>query len=272
MKNKYIRRQLLLASTLSLMTLDASAIMTIKPKPAEPGHEHHRGMTKIFTLTGFENSSISQITPDLNIIKLGSEQQQIPFKSMGKGNYHALVASRNHNGVEETAIRYIYGRGKPTGHSPKELTELEKSTLEIVPDPLPREHWHYKAGHEATFVVRYQYQPLPSVTVSLATSRASIVTANTDAEGRVRFTVPDDYKVEKPGRRANKPAELLLHVKHQHNDKAYATWLAADYQANPEQWKSTEMGALVATGGFIFGAFITGLGLKKSTSKKGSKS
>jgi hypothetical protein len=80
--------------------------------------------------------------------------------------------------------------------------------------------------------------------------------------------VPDDYKVDQPGRRANKPAELLLHVKHQDNDKNYATWLAADYEANPAQWKSTEMGALVATGGFIFGAFITGLGLKKSAAKK----
>jgi hypothetical protein len=272
MKNKHTGRQLLLASTLGLMALDASAIMTIKPKPAEPGHEHHRGMEKVFTLSGFENSTISQITPDLKVIKLGSNQQQIPFKSMGEDNYHALVATRNHNGVEETAIRYIFGRGKPTGHSPKELTALEKSTLEIVPDPIPREHWHYTAGHEAAFIVRYKHQPLASVAVSLATSHASIVTARTDAEGRVLFTVPDDYKVDKPGRRENKPAELLLHVKHQHNEKDYATWLAADYEANPAQWKSTEMGALVTTGGFIFGAFITGLGLKKSAAKKGSNS
>ncbi|MDH5484470.1 MAG: DUF4198 domain-containing protein [Gammaproteobacteria bacterium] len=268
MRRKHLVDQLLLTSILYLTTLDASAIMTIKPRPAEPGHEHHRGMGKVFTLTGFENSTIRQVTPDLDIINLGANQQQIPFKSMGKDNYHALVATRNHNGVEETAIRYIYGRGKPTGHSPKELTDLQKSTLEIVPDPIPREHWHYKAGHEAAFIVRYKHQPLASIAVSLATSHASIVNARTDARGRVVFTVPDDYKVDKPGRRENKPAELLVHVKHQHNEKNYATWLAADYEANPAQWKNTQMGALVATGGFIFGAFITGLGLTNNSSKR----
>lgn len=264
-------KQLLMASALAMVTLDASAIMTIKPKPAEPGHEHHRGMGKVFTLTGFENSTVRQITPDLNTQQLGNNQQQIPFNSMGKDNYHALVASRNNHGVEETAIRYIYGRGKPTGHSPKELTELEKSTLEIVPDPIPREHWHYKAGHEAAFIVRYQQQPLAAAAISLSTSRGSIVNANTDSQGRVMFTVPDDYQVDKPGRRENKPAELLVHVKHQDTDKRYATWLSADYEANPQQWKSTQMGIFVAAGGFIFGTILTGLG-RKTSNKKGGDS
>lgn len=264
-------KQLLLASVLSLMTLDASAIMTIKPKPAEPGHEHHRGMGKVFTLTGFENSRVTQIMPDLSIKPLASNQQQIQFKSMGKDNYHALVASRNNHGVEETAIRYVYGRGKPTGHSPKELTELAKSTLEIVPDPIPREHWHYKAGHEAAFIVRYQQQPLAAVEISLSTSLGSIVSANTDSQGHVVFTLPDDYKVEKPGRRENKPAELLVHVKHQDQDQRYATWLSADYEANPQQWKSTQMGVFVAAGGFIFGTILTGLG-RKTSNKNGGNS
>ncbi len=263
--------QLLLAATLAMMSLDASAIMAIKPKPVEPGHEHHRGMGKVFTLTGFENSTVTQITPDLKLKKLGTNQKQIPFKSMGKDNYHALVASRINNGVEESAIRYIYGRGKPTGHSPKALTQLEKSTLEIVPDPIPREHWHYKAGHEAAFIVRYQQQPLASVSVSLATDRASIVNATTDAHGRVVFTVPDDYQVDKPGRRENKPAELLVHVKHEDNDQHYASWLSADYEANPKQWKSTQMGVFVAAGGFIFGTILTGLG-RKTSNKKGRDS
>lgn len=264
-------KQLMLASALAMMTLDASAIMAIKPKPVEPGHEHHRGMGKVFLLTGHENSTVTQITSDLNVKQLATNQKEIPFKSMGKDNYHALVASRNNNGVEETAIRYVYAFGKPTGHSPKELTELEKSTLEIVPDPIPREHWHYKAGHQAAFIVRFKQQPLAAASISLATDRASIVNATTDAQGRVVFTVPDDYQVDKPGRRENKPAELLVHVKHQDNDQRYASWLSADYEANPKQWKSTQMGVFVAAGGFIFGTILTGLG-RKTSNKKGRDS
>ncbi|MCW8956067.1 MAG: DUF4198 domain-containing protein [Gammaproteobacteria bacterium] len=251
-----------------MMSLDASALMSIKPKPIEPGHEHHRGMGKVFVLNGFENSRVSQITPELNVIELDLDLDQIAFNSLGKDNYHALVAARINKGVEETAIRYVYGRGKPTGRSPRELTDLQKSTLEIVPDPIPREHWHYKAGHEASFIVRYQHQPLASAAVSLFTSHASIANATTDKQGRVTFMLPDDYKVEKAGRRANPPAELLVHVKHQDNDKDYATWLSADYQANPQQWKSTEMGILIAAGGFIFGTVLTGLGRKSSNKKE----
>jgi len=127
MSHTYSGQQLLLITALAMMSLNASAIMTIKPKPAEPGHGHHRGMGKVFTLTGFENSTVTQITPDLTLKNLKPNQKHIPFKSMGKDNYHALVATRNNNGVEETAIRYIYGRGKPTGHSPEELTHLEKT-------------------------------------------------------------------------------------------------------------------------------------------------
>ena len=263
--------QWLLAAALVILPLDASALMTIKPKPAEAGHEHHRGMSKVFVISGFENSKVSQITPELNVIELDLDLDQITFSSLGKDNYHALVAARMNRGVEETAIRYVYGRGKPTGHSPKELTKLQKSTLEIVPDPIPREHWHYKAGHEASFIVRYRHQPLASAVISLFTSHASIVNATTDQQGRVTFILPDDYKVEKAGRRANPPAELLIHVKHEDKGKHYATWLSADYQANPQQWKSTEMGILVAAGGFILGTVLTGLG-RKSSNKKEEKS
>lgn len=260
--------QLLLLTMLVMMSLDASALMTIKPKPIKPGHEQHRSMGKVFVLSGFENSKVSQITPELNVIELDLDLDQIAFNSLGKDNYHALVATRLHDSVEEAAIRYIYGRGKPTGHSPKELTELQKSTLEIVPDPIPREHWHYKAGYEASFIVRYKHQPLTAAAISLFTSNASIVNASTDDQGRVTFTIPDDYKVEKAGRRANPAAELLIHVKHEDNGKHYATWLSADYNANPQQWKSTEMGILVAAGGFILGTVLTGLGRKTSNKKE----
>lgn len=263
--------QLLFAGTLSMIAMDASAIMTIKPKPIEAGHEHHRRAGKTFILTGHENSRITLITPDLKFITIASDTNEIRYKPTGIDNYHALVATRNHNDVLETAIRYVYGFGKPSGFSPKQLTELAKSPLEIVPDPIPREHWHYKGGSEAAFIVRYNNKPLAATEVSLSTSNASIVQTVTDAKGRAVFTLPDDYTPSKPGRGGDEFAELLVHVKHRHQDQQFATWLSAEYEANPSQWRSTSTGTLVATGGFVFGAFITGLGFRNRKTSRTKK-
>ncbi|TNF34649.1 MAG: hypothetical protein EP315_06920 [Gammaproteobacteria bacterium] len=250
-----------------MSALDASAIMTIKPKPVEAGHEQHRRAGKTFILTGHENSQITLITPDLKSITIATDNNEIRYKPTGMDNYHALVATRHHNDVIETAIRYVYSFGKPSGYSPKQLTEFSKSSLEIVPDPIPREHWHYKGGSEAAFIIRYNNKPLAATEVSLSTSNASIVKAVTDAKGRAVFALPDDFTPSKPGR-GNEFAELLVHVKHQHQNQQYATWLSADYEANPAQWRSTGTGTMVATGGFVFGALITGLGFRnKKTSR-----
>lgn len=252
-----------LSMLLCLMSLDASAIMAIRPAPME-GHQHDRRAPKVFNLTGYENSLIKFITPDLEIKLVDSADGKISIKPTGKDNYHALYATRKHDGVQETAVRYIYFNGKPTGHSPKEITFLNKSDFEIVPDPLAREHWHYKAGDEIAFVIQFKNTPLASLPVSLATSNASVLESLTDTQGRVVFVLPDDFPETIPHERANKPGELLVHAKYSDNGNQYATWLSSDYEVSPRHWRSTELGAMVLGGGFLFGAFITGLGLKRN--------
>lgn len=255
--------QLGVAIACCLISANAQAIMTIKPLPMD-GHQHHRGAAKPFALNGFENSTLTFITPELEQKKISAENGRFSLRPTGKDNYHAVVASRIHNQVHESAIRYVYFNGKPTGRSPSELTSLQKATLEIVPDPLPREHWHYKASDEISFVIRFKNQHLASLPVTLSTSHATILEATTDTQGRVSFTLPDDFQQVKPGREANKSGEILVHIKYADNDQQYASWLSADYQVNPAHWQDTGMGALVATGGFAFGAFITGLGFRRN--------
>jgi len=258
--------RLLTGTILSIMALDVSAIMTIRPAPMKD-HQHDRRAPKVFNLTGFENSQIKFITPDLQSSDIQTTDGKISLRPTGKDNYHALYALREQNGVKESAIRYVYFNGKPTGHSPSEITFLNKTDFEIIPDPLAREHWHYKAGDSIAFVIRFKNSPLASHPVSLATSNASVLKSLTDTQGRVVFTLPDDFAKTKPGKRANKPGELLIHAKHSDNNKSYATWLSSDYEVDPKHWQSTELGTLVLGGGFLFGAFITGLGLKRNNQK-----
>lgn len=263
-------KQLFLAVLLSVTALQACATLVIRPMPMD-GHQHDRRASKMFTISGDEESSLRLWTPDLQSSELQARDGHINVKPTGKDNYHLLVASRLHNGTNETAIRYIPFNGKPTGHSPAELTRLDKARLDIVPDPLPREHWHYKAGDTVHFVVQFNKQPLASAAVTLSTSQGTMLRANTDDRGGVSFTLADDFPDTLPGRENNRPAELLVHVKHAQAEQKYATWLSADYQVNPDHWQDTRLGLMVASGGFIFGALVTGLGLRNASHKRGAK-
>jgi len=258
---------ILLIMVFILMSMDASAMLVFHPQPAAEHQHDGRRMAKVFQLTGHENSRISLISPDLKRRELSADNGQVKFNPTGIDNYHALLATREFQGVQEVAIRYVYAFGKPSGSSPSQLTQLSKAELEIIPDPLPREHWHYKAGHKAAFLVRFRGHPLAYNSVILYTSYASILEATTDTQGRVLFKLPDDYPITQAGNNANPAAEMMLHVKHTDNGQQYASWLSADYRANPEHWKNTQLGVMVTTGGFLFGAFMTGLGRRTNHKK-----
>lgn len=269
MKPSINYHQLTLAALLGVVTLHASATMVIRPMPADE-HQHDRSAAKMFMLNGYENSSIQLWTPDLQTQEIISDKGHISLKPTGRDSYHLLIAQRGNNGTHETAIRYIPLRGKPSGHSPSELTAFDKTRLDIVPDPLPREHWHYKAGDTIQFIVRFDGRALASNPVSLSTSHGSLLRTTTDEKGRAIFTLRDDFPETRPGRSNNESAELLVHTKHSDNENNYATWLSADYQVNPAHWRDTGLGVMVASGGFIFGAFVSGLGFRarKNTKRK----
>ena len=257
-------RQLVAGLLLCLSSMQASAAMSIRPL-ADDAHGHHRGAAKKFVLNGHENSRLQFYTPTLQSRDIDTDNGRFQLRATGMDNYHVLVARAERKGVELSAIRYVYFNGKPSGRSPAQLTALEKSTLEIVPDPLPREHWHYRAGDTIAFVVRFRGRPHASIPVTLSTSHASVLEAVTDAQGRVFFTLPDDFPETRPGRNANAPAELLLHAKLSDRQQQFASWLSADYRASPEHWQDRTLGALVAGGGFVFGALITGLGFRRES-------
>lgn len=271
-----MKRILLIIQALTLLTsatlaMNASASLVIKPVPVDKDHAHHNRRTgKAFNITGFENSQALLYTPTLEQRALKINNGQVKFRPTGMDNYHAIVVSKTHNDVEKTAIRYIYSFGKPSGHSPSEITNQVKSRLEIVPSPLPREHWEYKSNDDANFIVRFDGLPLVDKEISLSTSNGSIIKSRTDKLGEATFKLPDDFEEVKPGSEANEPGELLIHVKHTENGKKYATWLSSEYEVDPAHWRNTQLGAIVAGSGFLIGAFVTGLGFRKIKSKEGN--
>ncbi len=268
-------KQFIIATSLIALSGQASAIMNIRPQPMK-GHQHNRNAAKSFILTGAENSQVKLFAPDLDMSAIALNDAVISFKPTGKDNYHALVAQRQYTDAggrinNESAMRYVYMHGKPTGHSPSDLTALEKTRLEIVPDPLPREHWRYKAGDTFHFIVRFDGKPLSNLRVSLSTSNGSILNSTTNLHGKISFKLPDDFPDTQPGRSQNESGELLLHAEWIEHNQIYASWLSADYHVDPSHWQDTNLGAWVATGGFMFGAFVTGLGFRNKTAKRKNK-
>ncbi len=197
-------------------------------------------------------------------LQIAPQDGRAAVRPSGVEYYHALVASRESEGLSEGAVRYISLRGKPSGHSPSELLVAAKLPLEVVPDPLPREHGRYQSRKLATFLVRADGKPLAGRTVALETSHGTRLFANTDAEGRVTFSLPEDFPQIGAGRSANRPGEFRVSVSHRaEGGHRYRTALSADYHVNPDNWQSGLGGKAAALAGFLVGLGVLGFAGRK---------
>ncbi len=110
------------------------------------------------------------------------------------GNYHWLQASQMADaGIVTASTAHYFSNPGP---APTAMLHLPKSDLEIVPQPLPREHGRYRAGETWKFLVRFQGQPLKSADVHMETSGGTRQTFKTDTQGIVRVVFPDDLPHE----------------------------------------------------------------------------
>ncbi|PIQ29929.1 MAG: hypothetical protein COW62_14220 [Zetaproteobacteria bacterium CG17_big_fil_post_rev_8_21_14_2_50_50_13] len=244
---------------MAVMPCPAAAAMHWAPAPVEheKGHGgHDRSAGKAFVLVDGEGANLTLINPKLLEKPLASEGSSVTLKATGMGNYHALLARRSQAGLQESAIRYHYMNGKPSGTSPSLLIAHEKSALEIVPDPLAREHWRYYANTDARFIVRFQGKPLAGATVMMATTNGTTVGFMADADGNLSIPLPEDFAEVKAGRADNRPAEFVLTASHHDGDSRFVTTFSAAYHVNPEQWQSTGLGLATAGGGMLLGGVM----------------
>jgi len=230
-----------------------AAAMHWQPAPKKAGMHENRMAAKEFVLTQPDGATLSILHPDLvsSELKFG-ENGRVKVKSTGYDNYHALIASRQADGSTETAIRYVYMRGKPSGHSPSELMAAVKSELEIVPSPFPREHTRYQSNEQRFFRLLFKGQPLAHHNVHVETSFGTTFYANSDATGLLNITIPDDFTDIKVGRRNNPAAEWRITAVHNQGGHSYRTVFSADYYVNPSHWQPLSWGLITVAGGMLF--------------------
>ncbi len=222
------------------------------------GHamQHGRNSEKSFYLLNGNQAAVKFFAPDLSshLLKEQSDNKFI-LPNTGMDNYHALIAEQKKGNTIESSLRYVYMRGKPSGVSPGKLINNPKLALEIIPDPMVREHWRYYSQNKHAFIIKYKQQPLKDSWVVMQTSNGTTLDAKTDNNGRVIFTIPDDFKHIKAGRRANQPAEFIVRTAHIDNT-TYRSNFTAPYNVNPSHWQSNSGGILALSLGFISGLVI----------------
>lgn len=137
-----------------------------------------------------------------------------------EGNYHWLQASGDWHGCStDLSTAYYNNMGK--GDAPTEMLLLTKAALEIIPQPLPREHWRYRGGDAWSFLVRWQGQPLIDAGVLFVDSLGNAQALRSDDKGMVRVVFPDFM----PDEMAHDAHEAAGH--NQQARRGFALWAVA---------------------------------------------
>ncbi|PLX72315.1 MAG: hypothetical protein C0607_17030 [Azoarcus sp.] len=160
------------------------------------------------------------------------------------GNYHWAQAREVRNGVVRVASTVWYFSNP--GDAPTALLDRPKSELEIVPQPLPREHAHYRESEKWRFLVRWQGQPLPGQALTLETEQGSRSMAFTDDEGVATLVFPRDLgaqKVEAGAHGRRERAGFVLSTAYSTGDQTYLTAFNRVYVPEAERSRSLAWGA-----------------------------
>lgn len=228
---------------------------------------HGKGESAMFALmNGKGNVSAYLLQPDLSGKPLNFKTNTVIIPKPATGGYYTLVAEGKEANSTYSAVRYLSLQGRPSKVSPTQLTVLPKGSLEIIPDPLHREHDRYTASKSYQFILHFQGKALANTVVSLETHNTPAQTYITDESGTFTISLPNDFNDVKVGRNANKPSEFLLATEHKDGEYLYKSTLSMPYSLNPnDYWQSQTYGA-----GAIFIGFLGGL-LAYRRTKKGTK-
>ncbi|MCX6060898.1 MAG: hypothetical protein NT103_01400 [Campylobacterales bacterium] len=200
------------------------------------------------------NSSVTLIKPDLSKEDLNLSDTTLNLPKASIGGYYALILNHHTDTQIDSAIRYLSIQGRPSKVSPSKLTALPKSDLEIVPNPLHREHDRYTASKSYRFLLHFQGKPLTNAPITLETRDTPPQTYTTDNTGAFSITLPNDFKNVQVGKSENKPSEFLLVAQHSDNNLTYKSTLTMPYSLNPnDYWQSQSYGAGAITIGFLGG-------------------
>lgn len=162
------------------------------------------------------------------------------------GNYHWVIA-RTETPEEVRVASTAWYFGNP-GDSPKDLLTQAKHELEIVPDPLPREHGSYRESEKWRFLVRLNGQPLANQPLILDTEFGSRSTFFTDTAGVATVLFPRDFKPAErkaEGAESHGPrrAKFVLATETTTDGRRYLTAFNLTYGQDGDRNKSLGWGA-----------------------------
>jgi hypothetical protein len=169
------------------------------------------------------------------------------FDRKAKGGFHILTVREEQANLVRVASA-VYYNGERGANNPTAMFMQQKSELEIIPQPYPREHSRYRAGEVWKFLVRFNGSPLPGQKVYLETSNGSMAEFLTDAQGVFTLRVPDDFKAEEESKGAGghnhgRPgAEFVLATEHEAEGKSYLTAFNSSYGKNAYDQRSLALG------------------------------
>jgi len=181
---------------------------------------------------------------------VGPEGARIEPAAPKIGNYHWVVAREESGaGVRIASAAWYFGN---PGASPRELLKAPKHELEIVPEPLPREHASYRESEKWRFLVRLNGQPLPGQPLTLETESGSRSTFVTDAAGFATVLFPRDFKPAAAGEDAGhgpRRAAFVLSTGKEADGRRYLTAFNHTYGQDGDRNRSLGWGAMFGLAG-----------------------
>jgi hypothetical protein len=182
------------------------------------------------------------------------EGAQIAPAAPKVGNYHWVVAREESADAVKVASTAWYFSNP--GDSPKDLLQTVKHELEIVPDPLPREHGSYRESEKWRFLVRFEGQPLANQPVTLETEFGSRTSFVTDAAGIATVLFPRDFKPAEnkaEGAEGHGPrrAKFVLATEKQTESRRYLTAFNLTYGQDADRDRSLGWGAAFGLVGML---------------------
>ena len=183
---------------------------------------------------------------------VGPEGAKIASASPRIGNYHWVVAREETPVMVKVASTAWYFSNP--GDSPRRLLQEVKHELEIVPDPLPREHSRYREAEKWRFQIRFKGQPLAHQPIVLETEFGSRTTVYTGEDGVATVLFPRDFNaVKAPSHEGHGPrrAAFVLSTQLQSEGRSYLTAFNHFYTQDPERSRSLGWGAVFGVVGML---------------------
>ena len=186
----------------------------------------------------------------------------------GSGGYHWAAATGTDGNRVTVATTVVYFSNP--GPAPRPMLRAQKHELEIIPDPLPREHGHYRAAETWRFLLRFRGRPLAGQTVHLETEQGDSGTFTSDGDGFIDVAFPAKLTMRPEtgaaGHHPRRPQSgFVLAASHQEGGKAYLTTFHDHFTADPFFNKNRAAGMGFMAAGMILATPL----VRRSAAKRG---